>query len=301
MVKLRKNLNIKYVKEIPRTMEDDHYSDTFGWQWNKFIKTQIDDKTHSNSKERFFNETGFSKEFFDNKKILEIGSGAGRFTNIILKHTLATVYSVDSSAAVEANKSNNIEFYNKRLFIYQSSLYELPFEVNQFDIVICFGVIQHTPDITKTIKCLCENVKLGGHLIIDFYPYKGFWTLISAKYFLRPLTKRISNKNLLKIIDFYLDPFIKIAKLMIKLKISFLIRFLPIADIKNAIPIMRDKDREREMILLDTFDMLSPEYDRPQKIGKLKLLVEKNDISVSFSGIVRYKNFSSAVIRGIKN
>ena len=47
--------------------------------------------------------------------------------------------------------------------------------------------------------------------------------------------------------------------------------------------------------------MLSPEYDRPQKISKLKLLVENNDISVTFSGIIKYKNFSSAVIRGIKN
>ena len=82
--------------------------------------------------------------------------------------------------------------------MFQSSLYQLPFELNQFDVVICFGVIQHTPNIRKTIKFLCENVKKNGYLIIDFYPYKGFWTKISAKYFLRPITKKIKSNSFVK-------------------------------------------------------------------------------------------------------
>ena len=55
--------------------------------------------------------------FLKNKTILEVGSGAGRFTNIILKYTDAIVYSVDSSSSVEVNFDNNKKKYvNKRLF-----------------------------------------------------------------------------------------------------------------------------------------------------------------------------------------
>ena len=51
---------------------------------------------------RFFNETDFTKEDLDNKNILEVGSGAGRFTNIIMKYSNANLYSIDSSTAVYA-------------------------------------------------------------------------------------------------------------------------------------------------------------------------------------------------------
>ena len=35
---------------------------------------------------------------------------------------------------------------------------ELPFKPMQYDIVICLGVIQHTPNPEKTIKKLYEQV-----------------------------------------------------------------------------------------------------------------------------------------------
>ena len=57
-------------------------------------------------------------EIFKNKTILEVGSGAGRFTNIILKYTDAIVYSVDSSSSVEVNFDNNKKYVNKRLFLF---------------------------------------------------------------------------------------------------------------------------------------------------------------------------------------
>ncbi|MEI2748908.1 MAG: methyltransferase domain-containing protein [Ferruginibacter sp.] len=57
--------------------------------------------------------------------MLEVGSGAGRFTQIALDHTKANLYSVDYSNAVEANYKNNGP--NQRLKLYQASVYELPF------------------------------------------------------------------------------------------------------------------------------------------------------------------------------
>ena len=34
---------------------------------------------------------------------------------------------------------------------------------------------------------LIKKTKKGGSIVVDFYPYNGFWTKIDAKYLLRPI------------------------------------------------------------------------------------------------------------------
>ena len=45
----------------------------------------------------------------------------------------------------------------------------MPVLPEQFDIVICVGVIQHTPNPEDTMKILSSHVKPGGILLIDHY------------------------------------------------------------------------------------------------------------------------------------
>src|SRR5205085_11123093 len=134
---------------------------------------------------------------------LEVGSGAGRFTQVVLDYTKANLYSLDYSEAVEANADNNGP--HPRLKLFQASIYEMPFADNSFDKVFCFGVLQHTPDIRKSIQCLYTKLKPGGELIIDFYPYNGFWTKLHAKYIFRPFLKKKKNADLLSLIDKHVD------------------------------------------------------------------------------------------------
>ena len=63
MIKFKDNITFKNHKEIYQTVDDNHYSESFGLQWKKFSKTQIDDKEHDNSKGEVFNETGFDRDF----------------------------------------------------------------------------------------------------------------------------------------------------------------------------------------------------------------------------------------------
>ena len=292
---------IKNQNGIKIYINEDYYSDSFGSQWNKFSKTQIDNDQNSHSFERFFNETGLNKDDFTNKNILEVGSGAGRFTDIILKHTKANVYSIDSSNAVFANLNNNKEYIGGRLNLYKASVYDIPFEHNQFDIVICFGVIQHTPDIKKTIQCLCNQVKKNGLIVVDFYPYNGFWTLINAKYIIRPFTKRLSVDTLFNFYKSKISHLIDLYFFLKKFNLGILNRFIPIADISNTIPQNISRDLLEEMVLLDTIDMLSPKYDMPQKISKIKNLISKENFKINFAGKIYYNTFTSSVVRGQKN
>ena len=70
-------------------------------------------------------------------------------------------------------KNNKNYINNSNLFLVKSSVYNMPFNNNTFDKVICLGVLQHTPDVQKTIKCLIDKSKIG-EIILDFYPLKGW-------------------------------------------------------------------------------------------------------------------------------
>jgi ubiquinone/menaquinone biosynthesis C-methylase UbiE len=152
------------------------------------------------------------------ENILEVGSGAGRFTQVILDFTEANLYSVDYSAAVEANFRNNGP--HPRLKLFQANIYELPFEKESFDRVFCFGTLQHTPDVRKSVSCLIDMVKPGGEVVVDFYPLKGFWTKLHAKYLFRPFTKKMDHNKLISLISRHIDWMIAASRLSVRLKIG---------------------------------------------------------------------------------
>jgi 2-polyprenyl-3-methyl-5-hydroxy-6-metoxy-1,4-benzoquinol methylase len=113
------------------------------------------------SQKLFFNETGWDKEDLDGKDVLEVGCGAGKFSQVVLEHTIANLYSVDLSQAVEANYRNN-HHYGNRLKIFQASIYEMPFADQSFDKVFCLDVLQYTPDFRKSIFSLASKLRRSG-------------------------------------------------------------------------------------------------------------------------------------------
>jgi SAM-dependent methyltransferase len=232
---------------------------------------------------------------------LEVGSGAGRFTKIILEETKANLYSIDYSDAVSANFRNNGHF-GERLHLFQASIYEMPFPDNSFDKVFCFGVLQHTPDFRRSVKSLIDKAKPGGEVIVDFYPIAGWWTKIHAKYLLRPLTKKMPHDKLLNRIDRNADRLISLYNFFDRIKLGKLVnRFIPVCDIRGTLPSNLSKEQLREWVVLDTFDMFSPEHDHPQKISTVKKWFEEFGAEVSFAGFMMYSgNKRIAVVKGVK-
>ena len=289
-----------YVKGAYRIVKEDNYTDNFGYQWNKFVETQVDKSSKIDiSKKRFFAETGWDKEDLTGMNILEVGSGAGRFTQIMLDFTKGNVFSVDYSNAVEANFANNGP--NERLHLFQASIYEMPFAQHQFDKVICIGVLQHTPDVEKSVQSLISMVKPGGTLVVDFYPIRGWWTKLHAKYFFRPWSKKISNENLYKKIDNNIDWLIKTYRFFSKIGLGRLLnRFLPICDIDGTFPKDMPYKQLRELCVLDTFDMFSPEYDQPQKVETVVNWFKKYGMNDVWGGYIQYDHGYAAVVKGTK-
>jgi SAM-dependent methyltransferase len=291
------------VDEIARISQLDNYSESFGFQWNRFIKTQLDKSVadYEASASRFFSETKWRPKDLDSDSILEVGSGAGRFSRVILTHTNAMLYSVDYSNAVTANFANNGTIAPTRFKLLQASVYELPFPDSAFDKVFCLGVLQHVPDFERAIQALITKVKPGGEVVVDFYPIKGWWTTVSAKYILRPILKRMSHERLLQVIESNIDWLIKAYFVLYRCRLGWLTRFLPICSIKGSFPLNLSGEQLREWAILDTFDMFSPEHDHPQKIQDVAAMFERHGAQVTFSGFEKLNSGGdAAVVRGIR-
>ena len=254
--------NFKKKDNIYRFVSESNYSASFGYQWNKFRKTQLDSYTGKPiSKDRLSKVLNWS-ENITNKKVLEAGSGAGRFTEILVK-TGARIFSFDFSSAVEANYLNNGAF--KNLNIFQGDIFKIPIEDNFFDFVLCIGVIQHTPDPKGAFDSLKKKLKPGGTIFIDCYALKWHHYL-QWKYILRPLTKRMDQSILLKIISFLsplLIPLVKFSKFMFGKAGS---RIFPIVEYSE---LGLSKEINKDWSILDTFDMYSAVYDHPKSIREV--------------------------------
>ena len=290
------------VNGIPRICDDSNYTDNFGKQWNAFAKTQIDrgDAEMRVSEERLFVETGWRPEALAGLDILEVGSGAGRFSRPILERTDANLWSVDYSSAVDANRANNGEIAPDRFHLFRASIYEMPFPDNSFDKVLCLGVLQHTPDFEASVRALVAKAKPGAEIVVDFYPIRGWWTKLHAKYLLRPLSRRMSHDRLLRLIDRNADWLIGASRLLDRIGLHALTRFLPVCDIRNTIPAGLSRQELREWVVLDTFDMFSPEYDNPQRLADVAAMFHRAGAEVAFAAFVPVADTSAAVVRAIK-
>lgn len=154
---------------IPRFVGSRNYSAAFGRQWNAFRRAQLDSFSGQPiSRERLERVLGGSLDVVKNRVVLEAGCGAGRFTEQLLSAG-ARVFACDMSRAVEANRDNCGGHDN--YFVCQADLLRLPVRQGSFDVVVCVGVIQHTPNPEETIARLAAYVAPGGLLVIDHYRY----------------------------------------------------------------------------------------------------------------------------------
>jgi len=245
---------------IPRFVEPDNYAGSFGYQWNLFRKEQIDSFNGTTlSADRFWAETGWQKEEIRSKWVLDAGCGAGRFLDAAAS-TGAELVGIDISSAIDAAKKN-LEGRENVHFV-QASIYELPFAEGTFEYAYCIGVIQHTPDPKQSLRSIAAVVAPGGKLAVTIYPRKP-WTMLYSKYWFRPFTKRMSKERLLSLIEKVMPAAFPITDVLFRIPLlgrvfSFLI---PVTNYVHEKQLTREQ--RYSFAILDTFDMLSPQYDLP--------------------------------------
>lgn len=252
---------------VARFVARDNYSSNFGFQWNRFRRTQLDSCTGTTiSRDRFFRQSGWSPEALRGKTVLDIGCGAGRFTEIALSAG-AEVVAMDYSGAVDACRANFAG--NAHLTVVQGDVYRLPFTAGSFDFVYCFGVLQHTPDVERAFLSLTKAVKPGGHLAVDLYP-RLLMNLLWPKYWLRPFTRRLPPERLFPFVEWMVAVLFPLSLALGRVpRVGRKLRnLIPVANYEGRLPLSRAQ--LEQWAVLDTFDMFSPAYDQPQTPATLE-------------------------------
>lgn len=238
---------------IPRFVERENYAASFGYQWTQFKFAQLDSCNGTTlSQKRWYAETGWTRESLSRKWVAEIGSGAGRFLDV-LSRCDCDVIGVDISEAVDAAAVTMRG--RKNVHLVQASMYELPFRTGVFDACYCIGVIQHTPDPEYALRSLPRILKPGGRIAVTIYERKPR-TLWNGKYLLRPLTKRFNKKAVLLAIKGFMPILFPITEVLFR--IPYLRRvFTFMIPVANYVHISDLSLRQRyEWAILDTFDIL---------------------------------------------
>jgi 2-polyprenyl-3-methyl-5-hydroxy-6-metoxy-1,4-benzoquinol methylase len=271
------------LNNVPR-FTNDEYTEAFGYQWKRFPKTQLDSYSGTNVSKARVEEVCGNQIWghLQDKTVLEVGCGAGRFTEILLESG-ATVCSADLSQAVDAN-IENFPLSPKHLVI-QADVARLPLLPSTFDIVFCLGVIQHTPNPEATIKQLAQYLKPGGWLLIDHYGKSMAWNLRTAPI-VRAILKRLSPEKAFHLASkFYsrAKSFYLISNNRIYRKLLNVV--FPVVYFGNEIPDLPLELRD-EWGLLDTYDSLTDWYKhrrRPSEIHKTLVALNLENIK-SFKG-----------------
>jgi ubiquinone/menaquinone biosynthesis C-methylase UbiE len=255
-----------------------NYSQSFFEEYKKYPKIQLDSFNKLNlNEQRFYNNIQCFKKDLYNKNVLEVGSGSGKFTEILID-AKCNLVTTDINDSVLINYKNN--FNNKLL----NKIYFIKNDVNQtifndavFDFVILYGVLQNVDDQKGIIKDYITKLKTGGKLTIDVTKAGKFYThLLNPKFFWRNFFKRINPAKTFLIVNFLIPKFIKLDTF---LKKNFGIIGRIFSKIIFPFPLINyfflplDDEIRLKMSILDTFDALASKYDRPLTKKELELII----------------------------
>ena len=287
-----KNDFSKIKDEVYIINDEDNYTRNFGKQWKKYRDVQIDSLNNFDISKNYLENLLFNKlTILNNKKVLEIGCGAGRFTEHIVKHANVCV-SIDLSSSIYFNVSKK----SKNLLLIKSDLHNLIIK-NKFDIVICRGVLQHTPDPLISILKLYEFIDHKGEVFFDIYTMPKVGKFHPKYLIWRPLIKKIFSfddfeKVLLKNTNFLL----KIKRIIKKIFfnsnfISDL--FIPVYDYEDELNL--SKEQYKFFSILDTLDGIYAKYDNPKRNIDIVNFLKKNNIQIINN--LKKKNFFKTKLR----
>ncbi len=237
------------VNGVARFVSPQNYADSFGFQWQKYARTQLEQNGVSESEDHFRIKTGFTPQDLEGKLVLDVGCGLGRFAEVASRWG-ARVVGVDLSAAAEVAARN---LADRDFVALQADVFHLPFDAESFDCIYSLGVLHHTPHCEAAVKVLPQYLKPGGMMAVWLYSGYNKWYRFTDIY--RKYTHRMSAPALHRLLGaavpffYHLDRGLRVIPILGK----------PVAGVVHHVfPVNRQADPEAR--ILDTFDWYSPKY-----------------------------------------
>jgi 2-polyprenyl-3-methyl-5-hydroxy-6-metoxy-1,4-benzoquinol methylase len=237
------------VNGIARFVDTQHYAASFGFQWHRYQKTQLDHDEVREADRNFRIKTGLRPEELKGKLVLDVGCGMGRFAEVATRWG-ARVVGIDLSAAAEVAASN---LPDREFVAFQADVFALPFAPESFDIIYSVGVLHHTPDCEAAVKALDKYLKPDGILAVWLYSGYNKWYRFSD--FWRRYTHQMKPETLHRILR---------VAVPVVYHLQRGLRRVPLVGrpaggaLHHIFPVNQQEDPEARM--LDTFDWYSPKY-----------------------------------------
>jgi SAM-dependent methyltransferase len=237
------------VNGIARFVDAQHYAASFGFQWHRYQKTQLDHDEVRESDRQFRMKTALRPEELKGKLVLDVGCGMGRFAEVATRWG-ARVVGIDLSAAAEVAAKN---LADRDFVAFQADVFSLPFAPESFDVIYSVGVLHHTPDCEAAVKALAKYLKPGGTLAV--WLYSGYTKWYRFSDFWRRFTHKMKPQTLHGILKVAVPVFYNLNQGLRRVPLVG----PPVAGaIHHVFPVNRQKEPEARM--LDTFDWYSPKY-----------------------------------------
>lgn len=247
------------IRGIPRFagyQDDQNYTQSFGYQWQKFSSIQFESKNigkpmEGHTRNMWEKITGITGATALSGSIIgDFGCGTGRFMEIVTMKQ-GRVIGIDLSASVEV--AAEMFRHNPHVLIIQGDILNPPIKPGSLDGAFSIGVLHHTPDPPLGFAKMIATIKPGGWGAIAVYGKGGYYDWPTVRFY-RGLFKALWPKcrHYPPLIYSYLTtylfrPLCNIAYL--KYLGQFIRFFVPFVNLPD-----------RNWSLLDTFDSVTPAY-----------------------------------------
>ncbi len=138
-----------------------------------------------------------------NSRVLEVGCGTGQLSNFLgigCRTVIGTDLCMNSLRLAEKFRS---EYGLSRVRFLQMNLFRPALRKEQFDVVLCNGVLHHTSDPQGGFRSIARLVRPGGHIIIGLYNTYGRLLLDSRRLIFRATGNRFR----------WIDPYLRTHRL----------------------------------------------------------------------------------------
>lgn len=157
---------------------------------------------------------------FAGKRVLDAGCGGGRGSILAVRNGALHVDAVDISSTNTQTTARVLELSGGSFVVHLSSLADLAFGDDSFDVVWCNGVLMHTAEPSQTLSEIIRVLKPGGRAWIYVYGCGGvYWRTIAV---FRRVFAPLSAEELLKAMQLEGVPTDRIAEMVDDWKAPFL-------------------------------------------------------------------------------
>lgn len=179
------------VRGIPRFVESERYSASFGYEWTRWPRVQFDAENaggpmHDASRTSWERITMRDDAELAGRTVVEFGCGPGRYLDVVRRKGGLAV-GLDLSIAVEAARRNFAD--DPDVLIVQGDVLNPPFRDGACDGGYSIGVFHHTPDPARAVAALARVIRPGGWIAVAVYRRGGFYDLPSVHR-----TRRFQNR-----------------------------------------------------------------------------------------------------------